>query len=250
MMENLSQPFPGSPFSPPRFSSWPRTWLCRPQKHRPFLRIGIALLAGGPAIVSADPITLVADFRRAAAFAGPVQMERFSADVLTATASSSGVFATATAIGDISVLNHMSGVGSASVESSSAADFFAAAGASFVAAFRLDAPHDYRFSGTGTGPGAAVLTSYSGIGVGQRYFLHFFDGSRFENSRFLDTGSYLLEVAIGTGANSWSPGDRLSSSYGFTFDLQEAVLPEPGSILLLGSGLVALVVRRRIRNRL
>jgi hypothetical protein len=69
----------------------------------------------------------------------------------------------------------------------------------------------------------------------------------FEQSGRLQPGSYLFEVVTAAGANSWEPMTRVSSSYDFTFDLTASPVPEPGSMLLLGSGPVALVVRRRIR---
>jgi hypothetical protein len=148
-------------------------------------------------------------------------------------------------------LHHLTGVGLASVESVGAAALAAAAGATFNAAFTLDAPHDYRFSGTGTVGGFAFLTGYDpNFGFTGYYFTHFFDGSGvFENSRRLGTGTYLLEVATGAGSSSWPSTTRVSSSYDFTFDLQASPTPEPGSMLLVGSGLVGLagVVGRRIR---
>jgi hypothetical protein len=192
----------------------------------------------------------VHDGRRAAAIAGPVQVEQVDADVLTATATSSGVSATATAVGAMSDLHHLTGVASASVASSGAADLFAAAGANFVSIFTLDAVHDYRFSGTGTGQAFGFLIGYvPNVGqTGGPYFSRSLSGlGGFEQSGRLQTGTYLFEVATGVGANSWEPMTRVSSSYDFTFDLTASPVPEPGSMLLLGSGLIGLVVRRRIR---
>jgi hypothetical protein len=70
----------------------------------------------------------------------------------------------------------------------------------------------------------------------------------FDSSRLLDTGTYLFEVETGVGANLWSPGDHLISSFEFNFDLQPAATPEPTSMLLVGSGLIGLLLRRRSRN--
>jgi len=225
--------------------------------HKLLLGIAMSLLVSWPAIVSADPITLILDARRVAASAGPVGLlERRAEDFLTVTAASSGVSATATAISTISDLHHLTGTGLTSVESVAAADFFAGAGASFVAAFTLDAPHDYRFRGSWTaasgGSGSASLSFFDpSFGLGGRFFTQIFNERPgvFENSRRLPSGTYFFEVATGVSANPFSAPTRLSSSYDFTFDLQAAPTPEPASMFLVGSGLVALagVMRRRIR---
>ena len=59
-----------------------------------------------------------------------------------------------------------------------------------------------------------------------------------------------VQVTTNVIGTSFSPTTRLGNSFDFSFDLQPAHTPEPASIFLLGSGLVALAggIRRRSRT--
>ncbi|OLB61951.1 MAG: hypothetical protein AUI11_07565 [Acidobacteria bacterium 13_2_20CM_2_66_4] len=218
--------------------------------------IVLSLLAAWPSVVSADPITLDQDLRNVAVFEGPIGgQHRTAADFLTVTESFSGVSGTATLISSISDLHHLTGTGVASLESVGTANFFAAASSAFVVGFTIDELHDYSFRGSWTGRGdkmgtARLILAEPGT-LGHRFFDNVVNGpGMFESSRRLPSGTYSFEVTTNVIGTSFSPTTRLGNSFDFSFDLQPAQTPEPASIFLLGSGLVALAggIRRRSRT--
>lgn len=181
-----------------------------------------------------------------------------AADVLTVTESSSGVSGTATLISSIRDLHHLTGSGAAALESVGTANFFAAVSSAFVVGFTIDTPHDYSFRGSWNGSGdkmgTAILSLVEGTVTGERFFNHLVNGPGvFESSRRLPSGTYSFEVTTNVVGRSFSPATRLATSFDFAFDLQPvqpAPTPEPASIFLLGSGLVALAagMRRGVRS--
>jgi hypothetical protein len=244
-------------------------------------------LVAWPAIVGADPITLIGVTRSVSAFVGVRDDSGFESGDDQTTANEDTVTAAATvsapqghfasAVGTLSSssasdLRHFSGVitgtSVAMVPSSSElprSHGVADSLAGFSVAFQLDTPHEVDLSVHSTGTEllqgglpfpifSIVDARFQVVAIESPVFRTIFSGrgfGEFHKKALLPPGGYIAAVDILVDANSTRPGTTLRAhgeSF-YTIDLSPpAPTPEPTSIALLGSGLLGLMAGRRRRS--
>lgn len=232
----------------------------------------VVAFAATPQFAGADPITILSE--RRVVFAGALVRDPLTADAVTteekrgenflqATASGARgtniASATATLISDLSDPHRLAGSGSASAVVSGG-DLAAATGdIEYIVGFQLTAAHFYDFRGRfdGTAQSGGFPASASNLlgarlvdATGHRLFT--FNGvgpHLLAASGMLEAGRYGLVVTGQSTAQGRPGAGAARASFEFTLDLSNELtpVPEPGSMLLLGSGLAALlrVARRR-----
>lgn len=230
---------------------------------------GSLLVALSSSVATADPITLIRDQRfvsaRALAFRPPgvvaasSREQQVGGDQLTASALA--VFGETTAsaasqlLSDLSAdLHGLSGTGrTSSVSVGPLGD--SAASAIFDLSFELDARHAYDFEAAFEALGAGSWQTHLRQSPGepdQSLLFSFISntGPQLQVRRrgSLDPGRYLLTVRSDAAGNTIF-GGRPSGESTFTFAFDMTPVPEPGSLLLVGSGALGLLARVRRRTR-
>jgi hypothetical protein len=139
----------------------------------------------------------------------------------------------------------------------------------FAVLFELDRPHGFVFDGDFETSGGAVGTHERadwsqwhvylfGDGPGGSFSREVLAARRNDSMRFvrdglLPAGLYSFTVGGWSVGGNFVPGPAsgdVFSNFAFSLDLgAPAPVPEPGSLLLMGTGLGALVAARRLRGR-
>jgi hypothetical protein len=236
-------------------------------------------LLGFSTAARADSITITDSFSGIAVLAhaseGGVDVRRSlpftQADVisqfLTAGAGSVTASASASLISSYADPMHMSGTGSATASFDSTAGSGDVSGSSqFALRFQLLTHHTYDLDAIFGASGDRSQEENGVVSIANRGWVlaslyrdltpvfagAWFDDARLTRSGVLAPGNYYLylqSAAIGFNVPPGFAHVTASSDFAFRFDLTEsaAPVPEPASLLLLGSGLVGVVrvVRRR-----
>lgn len=151
-------------------------------------------------------------------------------------------------------LNRLSGVGRTSAASAGPGGH-ARSMSIFEVLFEIDEPHVYDFSGTfatfGSGSWQTQLIHPSAAFGPSLLFMAFSNPDAEQQLRFrgaLDPGRYALLVRADASAGTilGSP-PFAASTFDFMYDMSP--VPEPGSLMLVGTGALALVARARRRTR-
>jgi hypothetical protein len=246
-------------------------------------------VAASPGIVSADPIRIIADHRIATALVrvqpnvGDIirdsQILDVPSDHLAAEANISRQGYVASAGAELSSTiapTRFSGTGAVSARATASptnqrGEAVGGGDVSFGVTFQLDTAHMFDLNSLFTGSeshvpgplfegGVAWSINVIGINSGTVFgatpgLLNGFVGTEpVHATRLLQPDQYFFSVTQSAAEHSTQPNLTRTSAgnFSFTFDLTPAApTPEPGSIALLGSGLVGLVaIARRKRCRL
>jgi hypothetical protein len=226
--------------------------------------------AAWPSVAGADPIRITLDRREAAANVfvgvGPnftlVQDRQVSSDDLSASVSASreGVSGSAAATLSSRVIgNQISGAGSVSATATVplSTDIFRSSRTStnseVILLFELGRPHLFDFSG--------VFDATSGVGsnadLSGPFSLVIFQTPPMSSGQVRERGLLpagvwglrVFQMARATVEEGFGGAASEHGQVSFTFDLTApSVVPEPASVVLLGSGLLGLLGVRRRRN--
>ena len=196
-------------------------------------------------------------------------MQRLPGALLTAAwqREAHSAFAVATFSSNLKDPHHMSGAGSgngsatASSGNLTRSSLFASV-SMFDVYFFLDAPH--RFDFRGLFEGTSSLEEFPNLSQSrwEAAVVEFADSSqgfihgglfpvgtkRIQEMGTLRPGNYRIVVGQHLYAEVARPGSSATSQGEFSFDFDLTPVPEPASILLLGSGLMGLLGLRRRRN--
>lgn len=239
----------------------------------------IVAAAAWPATVLADPVRIVLQDRAIVAQvqteAGIDRTEQAGSDLLTATESQSTPTTTAAAqamlASSIADPTHLFGTGSINTAITTTSPLLSAAlgGSFFTVGFVLDSPHLFDFVGVfsssgDTGPpGIGAEAVWHAVLIDRSGTLVFDYGTGSSSARPPDVtplsaaglllpGEFYLTANVRAISRA-APGTSAAASGAFTFTLDltpsETPIPEPGSMWLLGTGLVVLARAARRRTR-
>ena len=180
--------------------------------------------------------------------------------------------AVATLVSDVSDPRHMSGEGSgsalATVPPNNQIGLSSAQSLSqFNLFFFLDSPHRFDFTAEFTGTGrvsdpqhfSARSWTAALVAISAAETFNVFEharpiaigAARVRETGLLQPSEYQILIEQIVGQDIHQPGSTIGAAQGqfaFTFDLTPSTVPEPASLVLLGSGLVGLLGLRHRRN--
>jgi hypothetical protein len=236
-------------------------------------------LSAWPGSVAADPIRLLFDERSVSVVVGArddfgheraddqvrLREDNLSASAIVSVPQGHSASAVSTLTSSLADLRHLSGVSAITmtmaVPSSSVfvnSQTGANAASVFEPIFQLDTPHEFdfsvRFAGTENhnvlGPNFSAINNFFGLFSHVDTHPHMViaravEFGEFREKGLIAPGEYRLAVEMLAATGNNVPGSivRTHGEFAFRFDLTpvSAQTPEPASLVLLGSGLLALV---------
>jgi PEP-CTERM motif-containing protein len=217
-----------------------------------------ALVLGSTAVAWADPITIVQDRRTATATIDSQHASPPPGDSMVASLSTATSLATATLNSSYTDALHWFGAGQAVLASESAAHL--AATAAFQTDFRVTSPVTYAFNGTfaaGLGSCCSSAESFVQLDAATGTSIFSFVNAPitrggggavdFTSAGRLEPGDYFFGVSAPTSVFALNRLGEANAFFNFKMNFapaEPAPTPEPASLLLIGSGLAAIFLKR------